>query len=687
MESFYGGRPGTSFIIVKSFPSIKAMKDSFSQGMNYNEVYFDEYVIINNPNNASQNGKVFRRGYDFSNNMGGAEQICQIQGPAGPPLTVELLPYEGINLNQIESPVYGNQSGDVDVLIEPYNGKQAIEYIPGKEVKNNQTIYNDNIYFRYYQVEDSEHNQSLLKIGFKIPYPVFDFSVNRVGPTEQFSIQRTDNKEHNFYSKWQLNIPFSAKGDSITKIEIVKLSNSIDNPINNENIDYSWYSGSDSNKKASDMEAERPIIVATIENYDENNNPTQTQYYVADFDLIQNIDINDNGYFIFTINGKEISSTNTILPVLNNITLSDNGQLSMEWYNADGSKPKNITLDNEIKWVKKISVEDGNFYTTWNTQNKEKISISNTKLITDLKIIDGVLCQRHLGIDEQKDTSNDKYAQDPDSSNYYKKIFNIRKEIQNVITNEFAQFQNKTYYTKGTYIEKTINTELQLIFNKNAPNATNFLCQLSLEKYIPSNAGKNGNGIIQTGKMLLEDRANGRYNTNCIKKIYLTPPENSILETIYSPENQDLSERWENLNYETALASEHDETGIDETKLNFYSGSSTSGDPPSIDENSKTAFCAIVPSQGQSMINEGSQLSQTIRKAIIKDLFDYALTGKERGTDLVTENISRHFLWRVSENQGGLKLELSGSSGSDHFQPKFGYVFTIPVTIEIELTV
>ena len=66
-NSFYGGRRGASFVIVKSYLDIRSMTKDFEQGSSFNEVHFDEYVIINNPNkNHPDNGKLFRRGMDFN---------------------------------------------------------------------------------------------------------------------------------------------------------------------------------------------------------------------------------------------------------------------------------------------------------------------------------------------------------------------------------------------------------------------------------------------------------------------------------------------------------------------------------------------------------------------------------------------------------------------------------------------
>ena len=66
-NSFYGGRRGASFVIVKSYLDIQSMVKEFEQGSGFNEVHFGEYVIINNPNkNHPDNGKLFRRGMDFN---------------------------------------------------------------------------------------------------------------------------------------------------------------------------------------------------------------------------------------------------------------------------------------------------------------------------------------------------------------------------------------------------------------------------------------------------------------------------------------------------------------------------------------------------------------------------------------------------------------------------------------------
>ena len=109
MSNFYGGREGRSFVITKSFNSVKEMVENFKLGPSYTEVRYEEHVMINTPNKANpENGQVFRRGYDFDSSRkiktynltregaikeetfvveevpaGGAIYVGTIAGPAG----------------------------------------------------------------------------------------------------------------------------------------------------------------------------------------------------------------------------------------------------------------------------------------------------------------------------------------------------------------------------------------------------------------------------------------------------------------------------------------------------------------------------------------------------------------------------------------------------------------------------
>jgi len=80
--SFYGGKPGASFKIAKNYSSISTMISDFKQGPDFDDVNFGECVIINSSD--ADNGKLYQRGYDYTNSLGGAIFIGNITGPEGP---------------------------------------------------------------------------------------------------------------------------------------------------------------------------------------------------------------------------------------------------------------------------------------------------------------------------------------------------------------------------------------------------------------------------------------------------------------------------------------------------------------------------------------------------------------------------------------------------------------------------
>ena len=65
--SFYGGKPGITYDIRAHFPSIQAMCNAFSQGNNYTDVLYGEYVIIDTVNKTdTTNGILYRRSGNFN---------------------------------------------------------------------------------------------------------------------------------------------------------------------------------------------------------------------------------------------------------------------------------------------------------------------------------------------------------------------------------------------------------------------------------------------------------------------------------------------------------------------------------------------------------------------------------------------------------------------------------------------
>lgn len=74
MSSFYGGRPGNGFILVKEYQTKQAMITDFKKGANC-PVHYDQYVLVKETTNNNTDIKIYRRGYNFTNSNGGAEQV------------------------------------------------------------------------------------------------------------------------------------------------------------------------------------------------------------------------------------------------------------------------------------------------------------------------------------------------------------------------------------------------------------------------------------------------------------------------------------------------------------------------------------------------------------------------------------------------------------------------------------
>lgn len=247
-NSFYGGKPGHSPIIVKNYKTVYApavenekwnkiirkdlglsedqpisvenrkkwleiycMTESFKLGNLYTVVQYDEYVIINSITaNDPDNGKVFRRGYDINNDLGGAIYIGQIVGPAG------MAPHATLTTYRKAEEIYDN-SEESDLDIRKTKGELSIGegLVPGKDENN----YNDTVKYITVSVRDEESKETEVTLGFTIPYLIVDYSAELV--EEDYSgdfIIRTDNKEHPFYESWKLSIP---KSSSFLNIRIV----------------------------------------------------------------------------------------------------------------------------------------------------------------------------------------------------------------------------------------------------------------------------------------------------------------------------------------------------------------------------------------------------------------------------------------------------------------------------------
>ena len=201
-NSFYGGRRGASFVIVKRYSSIAEMITAFSHGGDYKTVNYDEYVLIDTENkNDKDNGKIYRRGYEYNNSMGGAIYEGQIVGPAGMAPHTEMHTIDEVEqIQEREGFEYRRGSGFYNLTND--------SLVPGKYVESGSGIikYNDSIKWSYCSVRDINSNESTAHIGFTFPYPVIDFTISQE-PGDSLTITRIDDQTHPYYEKWNINIP------------------------------------------------------------------------------------------------------------------------------------------------------------------------------------------------------------------------------------------------------------------------------------------------------------------------------------------------------------------------------------------------------------------------------------------------------------------------------------------------
>lgn len=257
--SFYGGKRGTSFVIVKNYPDIASMVRDFSQGGNFLDVKYDEYVIINTINkNNGDNGKIFRRGYDYNSERkisgyrvykngqeiiggdaqdyqgaiytfkedipaGGAVYVGTIVGPAGRSPHLKILSYDDIQTIQ-EGFQNQKSQGSLSLVKE--------DLLPGKYEENNEVKYNDDILWYCASVRNQNQDDSTAYIGFKIPYPVTEFITESVSAYDSYGqaedtsrAERVDDLSHPFYEKWKLSIPKGIKGNSLRNIYVTTFEN------------------------------------------------------------------------------------------------------------------------------------------------------------------------------------------------------------------------------------------------------------------------------------------------------------------------------------------------------------------------------------------------------------------------------------------------------------------------------
>ena len=344
MYSFYGGRPGNSFIIITSFKSVNDMKEAFSQGPNYTDVHFDEHVLINAQNkNDPDNGKIFRRGYNYQDSLGGAIQIGQIVGPAGPAPSLSLGDYDTVEAKKEETDQNPTVTSDeVKKDKGSYNINSSL--VPGYDKEKDK--YNDQILWTSCSIRTQDSGACEAYIGFKIPYLVMDWQAKSIGAYENPTIEEKKEQgqpEHPFYKKWELGIPKGYTGTSLSNLKVKKYNSTEDSDI--KTVDGETYHGTDG----------KNIIIYNQTKYEDNQHQegVTTRKYLGDYNIIQDIQ-HENGKLLIKCTNDNNEYREFNINEIEDISLDrEKGQFTIKYFN-------NKTTAFSIDWLKRVRFDSNN---------------------------------------------------------------------------------------------------------------------------------------------------------------------------------------------------------------------------------------------------------------------------------------------------------------------------------------
>lgn len=401
MYSFYGGRPGISFLLVKNYSSIELMQNDFLD--DNCEVHYGEYVIINSSD--SDNGKIYKRGYDKEPLF-----ICQISGPPGPPSSLNFVGYNEISEGQ-EGKVQGSFS-----------------MVPGRTGNADEGYqYNNTIKFKYFTSQDEATQKWATTAGVQIPYPVIDINLEYGDVTA--ITKNNSNENHPFYHSFTLTIPEQLT-TNFEGIKILQKGADISDVIFPEDDDYETQKN---NHTSAAGTLTNPIWVY-IKKKKNNGEEIFEKYFIQDFQIISNMDITNEGYLKITFpDTTEVETSNKIIPTLSAAGFSDAGFFETKWELPNGETQTITDSNNSLNIV--------NFY------NKTKNSI--TDLITQDGILyatsDYIQTTAKGMLSDATSSNNEDYANGYTASdgNFYIVINNIwYKKIAEVVPTIEYEYKN-----------------------------------------------------------------------------------------------------------------------------------------------------------------------------------------------------------------------------------------------------
>lgn len=418
MDSLYGGHQGVSFIIKDSFESIEEAVAACKLGPQYTRCWYGENIIISTPNlNDEDNGKVFNRGLDYTNDMGGLVFIAQIVGPAGGTPIFEMgtlqetkykstMPIEDTDYRKYPIGYETNDDGEIigyelntsanePIATFPFSQAHHTSLVPGKTAEG---TYNDEILWTWVNVRKANQTaDSMFYVGFQIPYLVTEYLSHMVSPYDTSgnlsknptTATRVDNASHPFYSSWDIGIPKGIKGDTMRALRVITPTaenrNNIYAPsaitVNSATgavtIGNAGYDGLDD-----DITNARKILVYDFYYFDSQLNPDPVLIYLGDFNKIDNITLADDGTLTIDYSHDDNTVFSRKIKWITDTVLSpDSGVFTVTYNNGDPAFT--TTLD----WIKQINLDnDGTIHFIHTKDNRDESYSNKIKWVTSVDL-------------------------------------------------------------------------------------------------------------------------------------------------------------------------------------------------------------------------------------------------------------------------------------------------------------
>ena len=368
MYSFYGGRPGNSFIIITTYRSIADMVAKFKQGPSYTAVHYDEHVMINTVNkNDPDNGRVYRRGYDFTNTMGGAEYIGTIVGPAGKAPMLEMTTVADVRSKHASE---GYDERFTSGQYSPTGGN----LVPGKTGSG---TFNDAITWACCSIRNENDEDATAYIGFTFPYTVIDYETSWIEPyvagryADTSSATRVDDETHPFFEKWHINVPKGVKGNAFMNLKVEAASTDVEE-----------YTG-----QADDINHGRMILAYDYYNYDDYQNGAPVRLYLGDYNMIDNVSIDDEGTITIDYSHDDDSVWTKKIKWVKSVTLNtETGLLTVVYNHTTDASGNPTTYTTYLDWIDEVNVADDGTVTFGHTHEADTVFSKKIQWVTGVTI-------------------------------------------------------------------------------------------------------------------------------------------------------------------------------------------------------------------------------------------------------------------------------------------------------------